>query len=304
MSSEGSRTVGGYVPVIGTGERRSSRDVATLAGAVAASEALLFVGERSLALGAHAVTLAVASVLWWRASDRSLVGVLALVPTFRLLTLAVGVGPALSARSTATLPASLRSLLPASTATALQSPLIGTVAVYAVLLVVLVVVHRYLLDVEVAAGLTAGYVLLPWAAFFGWGLAELAFRALGSTALLETWSLAAVASVALVTVALVALVEEYLFRGLLQTTLEDRLGRAAGILLTSGLFGLVHVSAGLAGEALFAAAVGAFLGLLYDYTRSLAFVTVTHGILDLFLLAVLPVQGSLLPVLEGYLAVP
>jgi len=66
-----------------------------------------------------------------------------------------------------------------------------------------------------------------------------------------------------------AAAEEGLFRGALQTVLQDRLGEAPGLWVTAGAFGAGHI-VGLDGElnlegALFATGAGAYLGWLYNH---------------------------------------
>lgn len=60
--------------------------------------------------------------------------------------------------------------------------------------------------------------------------------------------------------------EEALFRGILQTVLQDRWGRSAGLWAASGTFGLAHFSddSDAVGAVLFTTAAGAYFGWMYN----------------------------------------
>jgi membrane protease YdiL (CAAX protease family) len=100
--------------------------------------------------------------------------------------------------------------------------------------------------------------------------------------------------ITVVMVCFVGFVEEYLFRGILQGTLQQELGRWPGIVLASAVFGLMHSGYGVPAELLFAGVIGFVFGVLYDYLDSLVFVTIVHGVLNVFLFAVYPIKGSFL----------
>lgn len=62
--------------------------------------------------------------------------------------------------------------------------------------------------------------------------------------------------------------EEGLFRGVLQTILQDQWGRTGGLWAASGIFGAAHLGGGddlNVGGAMFATAAGAYLGWLYNH---------------------------------------
>jgi uncharacterized protein len=108
-------------------------------------------------------------------------------------------------------------------------------------------------------------------------------RALGATAVAGTGAgdllpggLDTVGVVALlVSAALIApLVEELLFRGLLQPALSARLGPAAGLWLTAGLFTLAHGSAG----GVFHLVAGLAYGLVARRAGSIWPAVVVHGL--------------------------
>jgi len=126
-------------------------------------------------------------------------------------------------------------------------------------------------------------------------LAEIEFRILTPVALIPQWSVLNLLVISLVMFGFVGFVEELLFRGVLQPALQSRFGAIPGLLLSSGLFGLMHSGYGLPQEVVFAFVIGLLLGVIYDWTDSIGLVTILHGALNVFLFAVIPIQGSLLP---------
>lgn len=92
----------------------------------------------------------------------------------------------------------------------------------------------------------------------------------------------------LVMVFLVGLVEEIIFRSILQNRLELFLGSRGGLIVTSVLFGLMHSGYGSMVEIFYAFLVGFIIGYMFYRTRSLPLVTMIHGFINVFLFGVLP----------------
>jgi len=86
----------------------------------------------------------------------------------------------------------------------------------------------------------------------------------------------------------VGLVEELVFRSLLQTRLEESFGEYTGLFLAALLFGIMHSGYGTLYEMIFVAGAGLVLGYMYQRTRSLFLVSLTHGLTNTFLFALLP----------------
>jgi membrane protease YdiL (CAAX protease family) len=82
---------------------------------------------------------------------------------------------------------------------------------------------------------------------------------------------------------LAGLGEEALFRGLIQGLLGQWLGPAAGLILASILFGLLHFITPT--YALLAGLIGVYLGAWYLATENLVVVIVAHGFYDFVALA-------------------
>src|SRR5690606_17277921 len=67
----------------------------------------------------------------------------------------------------------------------------------------------------------------------------------------------------LVMVFLVGLVEEIIFRSILQNRLEEFLGSRGGLIITSVLFGLMHSGYGNIGEVFYTLFVGFIIGFMF-----------------------------------------
>jgi len=86
----------------------------------------------------------------------------------------------------------------------------------------------------------------------------------------------------------VGLVEEVIFRSILQTRLEQALSVPEALLITSLLFGLMHSGYGTFHEILYTGFVGFIMGFAFYKTRSLPFIAVLHGFVNVFLFGILP----------------
>lgn len=93
----------------------------------------------------------------------------------------------------------------------------------------------------------------------------------------------------------VGFVEEFIFRSSLQTVLEERLGPKMGLLLASVIFGIMHSGYHLPLELLYVSFAGVVFGLLFWLTRSLPIISIAHGVTNISLFLVSPLD-------PGYLA--
>ena len=89
----------------------------------------------------------------------------------------------------------------------------------------------------------------------------------------------------------VGLVEEVIFRAVLQTRLNKIFGAGGGILLSSMLFGVMHSGYGTSYEVLYTFFVGVIIGYMFYKTRSLPLITLVHGFVNVFLFGVIPHLG-------------
>ena len=72
--------------------------------------------------------------------------------------------------------------------------------------------------------------------------------------------------------------EEAFFRGAIQGSLSDRVGVIAAFVLASGLFGACHLLTWT--YSIFAALIGAYLGLLWIWSANLLTPIITHSVYD------------------------
>jgi uncharacterized protein len=94
--------------------------------------------------------------------------------------------------------------------------------------------------------------------------------------------------ITLIMILFVGLVEELIFRSILQTVLSQALSVREALLITSLLFGLMHSGYGTFYEILYTCFVGFIMGFAFYKTRSLPFVAVLHGFVNVFLFGILP----------------
>jgi membrane protease YdiL (CAAX protease family) len=130
------------------------------------------------------------------------------------------------------------------------------------------------------------YVLLSLPLSFLLGLGE--YLTIRTEYLIPDLSFESLLKLTIIMVFFVGLVEELIFRSILQTRLEQALSVKEALLITSILFGLMHSGYGTFHEMLYTGFVGLLLGFLFYKTRSLPFIVVLHGFINVFLFGILP----------------
>jgi len=86
--------------------------------------------------------------------------------------------------------------------------------------------------------------------------------------------------------AFAALAEELVFRSVIQSTLEKEFGLFKGLFFAALIFAVMHVEYGIP-EVGFAFFTGLLIGYLFQRTRSLPFVTVIHGTINVLVFGLL-----------------
>lgn len=122
--------------------------------------------------------------------------------------------------------------------------------------------------------------------------AEIEYGLVTPAPLIPSLDLYYLAALAIIMVGFVGFVEELLFRGVLQNVLERRLGLLPGLLLASGIFGLMHSFYGVPMAIVFVVGVGLLFGILYDLTDSLVLVSIMHGLMNVFIFGIIPLTGT------------
>ncbi|NHN46531.1 CPBP family intramembrane metalloprotease [Halostella sp. JP-L12] len=123
----------------------------------------------------------------------------------------------------------------------------------------------------------------PLAIVFGGVLASIEFFILRPDALVTSWASFDFFILVVVMVGFVGFGEEFLFRGVLQETLTERVGPVPAIALSGLIFGVMHGSHGILAEVGFGVAAGMLFGYLYYRSENLLVVALVHGALNVFL---------------------
>ncbi|HHV25258.1 MAG: CPBP family intramembrane metalloprotease [Methanosarcina sp.] len=134
-------------------------------------------------------------------------------------------------------------------------------------------------------------IYLPLAVLAGLVFGQVEYALVGAREFIPDLSMKNLLILIIIMVFLVGLIEELIFRSILQTSLEEFLGPAGGIFLSSLLFGMMHSAYGTAYEIVYTFLVGGFLGYLFYRTRSLLLVVMIHGSINVFLYGIIPHTG-------------
>ena len=230
-------------------------------------EGLLFAGYRVVGVGVQALNLVViVAAIGVLQGDRvELLEVLALVSLLRVVSVSFAVTP--------------------------TTTLYWLVAIYGVMFIpiISVVAHRKLSrhNLGLTGGLRLTY-LIPIGALVGVALALIEYQILANPALIPSYSLVGLVELSVAMIFVVTLVEELLFRALLQPELVQRSGPIVGILITSIIFGAMQSGFANYHELLFAFGVGLIFGVAFYKTKNLPFVVTMHAVNNILLFGVLP----------------
>lgn len=229
---------------------------------IAGGEAAIFYDKAEYALWIYLLILLLCTLGPLRFKrDASMLQALALLPVFRIMNLGM---PFFHDRPLYWLMLVYGPLIPASylvaTSQSIELPLGGKRALLAL---------PFLIPLSAAFGVLE-YSLVEPAPFIG------------------EWTLNNLLLIGIIMFSFVALVEELLFRGIIQRIFENQLGRTSGLIIASTLFGLMYASYGGTLELIYGLFLGILLGLVYDYTKSLVTIIAMHGTLNFFLFAVIP----------------
>ncbi len=234
---------------------------------ILAGEGLLFAGYRVAGVGVQAANIVVImlAIEVLNGERVELLEVLALVSLLRVVNLSFALVPTVT--------------------------LYWLVVIYGVMFlpIISVVAHRKLSRHDL--GLTGGHrltYLIPFGILVGAELALIEYQILANPALIPSFSLVWLVELSVVMIFVVTLVEELLFRALLQPELVERSGPIVGILITSVIFGAMQSGFANYYELLFAFGVGLVFGVAFYKTKNLPFVITMHAVNNILLFGVLP----------------
>jgi len=137
------------------------------------------------------------------------------------------------------------------------------------------------------------WIYLPLSVLAGLVFGQIEYILIGARELISDLSSTNLLILIIVMVFIVGLIEELIFRSILQTSLEKFLGSAWGIFLSSLLFGIMHSTYGTPYEIVYTFFLGGFLGYLFYRTRSIPLVVMIHGSINVFLFGIIPHTGPI-----------
>ncbi|KKH47186.1 CPBP family intramembrane glutamic endopeptidase [Methanosarcina sp. 1.H.A.2.2] len=135
------------------------------------------------------------------------------------------------------------------------------------------------------------WIYLPVSVLAGLIFAEAEYLLIQTSPLIPDLSPINLLELAIIMIFVVGLIEEFIFRGIVQTRLEEFLGPVGGILLASLLFGIMHSSYGTPYEMAYTFLAGGALGYLFYRTKSFSLVVMIHGFINIFLFGLIPHLG-------------
>lgn len=122
----------------------------------------------------------------------------------------------------------------------------------------------------------------------GIGLGYIEYRILRPEPLIDSWQLTSLLPAALILIVATGFVEEFLFRGILQTTATRLYGDLLGIGYVSLVFGVLHIGHLSVIDVFFVTAVAIYFSLVVRYTGSLFGVSLAHGLTNITLFVFMP----------------
>ncbi|MDM7939218.1 MAG: CPBP family intramembrane metalloprotease [Methanothrix sp.] len=239
---------------------------------------LIFLGNMKGAMIVHALTLTLL-VLSSIYIENRIYPALMLLPLFRLLNVAMPVF--------------------------FQLTIYSYSLVYAPMFIPIIFIMKDAIFSRSEAGLTARglWFYLPLAVAVGFALGFGEYNVLHTEALIPDMSLKNILILSLTMILFVGTVEEFIFRSVLQTVMEERLGAIPGLLVTSITFGVMHSGYHIPLEILFVSFAGVVFGLLFWMTRSLPVIAIAHGVTNISLFLVAPLHSEALVYLIGVPAI-
>ncbi len=137
------------------------------------------------------------------------------------------------------------------------------------------------------------YIYLPIAVLIGYVLASIEYRILQPEPLIPEFTMSNILTLFIVMFVFVSLAEELIFRSVLQTSLENNFGMLKGLLLATVVFAVMHADKGPV-EFVFVFSAGLLIGYIFQRTRSLFFITIIHGTINVLIFGLFQAYGKAL----------
>ena len=123
----------------------------------------------------------------------------------------------------------------------------------------------------------------------GVGLGWIEYHILHQAPLVSSLSLATLAVPVTILMVGTGMIEELIFRGILQSTSEEVFGRWPGIVYVSALFAVLHAGHMSALDVVFVFGVALYFAAAVRWTRTVVGVALAHGITNVMLFLVFPI---------------
>lgn len=235
--------------------------------AIIIAEAFIFLKYNKYGIGIHIITLLALTLASYRIQDTetsNLLQAIALLPLFRILNTTM---PILFTRTLYIFP-----------------------LVYGPMFISMYYVAKNQKFTEHELGLSFEklHIYLPASVVLGMILGKIEYSTITVESLVPELTLQSIIIFALIMIFFTGLAEELLFRSIVQTRLEQTIGSIGGLISASLLFGVMHSGYGSINEIVFTFSAGFLIGYLFQKTRSLPFIAFTHGLINVFLFALIP----------------
>jgi len=233
------------------------------------AELLIFLGNPSAAMPIHALNLVFLSLSTIYLNNR-VYPALMLLPLFRLLNVAMPVFFNLTLYSYS--------------------------LVYAPMFIPIYFILKENFLISSEAGLTfkGFWFYLPLAISLGFALGWGEYFVLHPQMLTAGLDIKNVFILIVTMILFVGVVAEFVFRSSLQTVLQGRLGSKAGLILSSMIFGFMHSGYHLPLELLYVSFAGMVFGLLFLLSKSLPVIALAHGVTNISLFLIAPLDQGVL----------
>ena len=227
------------------------------------AEILLFSGQRLLTLAVHSLNIILIVILILSKKKSKIIQSLSLVSLLRIVNISLPVFVSFT--------------------------IYWLAALYLILFIPIILLIK-------EQRLSYGYIgltyknlyLLPISILLGIGLALFEYIILVPNPLIPEPNIPNLFLLAIIMIFFIGLVEELIFRSLLQQSIEENSGSMIGLFLSSVIFGFMNSGYSSYYEILYAIFVGLILGFSFQKTKSLPFVVIAHGVNNIILFGILP----------------
>lgn len=141
---------------------------------------------------------------------------------------------------------------------------------------------------ELGINLSGAYIYVPAAIIIGALMATVEYGIMIPISIVEKVSFSDIVFMTVVMFVFVGTVEEVIFRSIFQTRIEKMFGSRYGILLSGGIFGIMHASYGILNGVLFASMFGIVVAYIFHKTKNVLFVISIRGTADVMLFGIIP----------------